>query len=164
MTLVSAFLSVSSRQLFRSAIYLLFSLIGVAGIYFWMDFQFIAAAQIIVYVGGIVVLIIFSVFLTQQSGEKLPKPNGRRILFSLLSTLFGVTLVLQMLLHYDFIGMRNNALYDAVSIPPSVSNIGEQLLSVEKYGYSLPFEAVSILLLSAMVGCIVIAMRKNKTI
>ena len=73
LTLVSGLLSVTTRQIFRAAIYLLFSLIGVAGIYFWLDYQFIAAVQIVVYVGGIVVLIIFSIFLTQQAGEKMQK-------------------------------------------------------------------------------------------
>lgn len=163
MTLASAFLSVSSRQLFRSAIYLLFSLIGVAGIYFWMDYQFIAAVQTIVYVGGIVVLIIFSVFLTQQSGEKLPVPDGRRIFFSVLSVILGAALVLVLILQYDFAGMRNVETASAIAMEPSVSNIGEQLLSIDKYGYSLPFEVVSVLLLAAMIGCIVIALRKNQT-
>ena len=64
LTLVCGVLSVSTRQIFRAAIYLLFSLIGIAGIYFWLDYQFVAAVQIVVYVGGIVVLIIFSIFLT----------------------------------------------------------------------------------------------------
>ena len=72
LTLVCGLLSVTSRQIFRSAIYLLFSLIGIAGIYFWMNYKFIAAVQIVVYVGGIVVLIIFSIFLTQQAGENYP--------------------------------------------------------------------------------------------
>ena len=69
---VFALLSVTTRQIFRAAIYLLFTLIGIAGIYFWLQYEFIAAVQIIVYVGGIVVLIIFSIFLTQQTGEQLP--------------------------------------------------------------------------------------------
>jgi NADH-ubiquinone/plastoquinone oxidoreductase chain 6. len=62
LTLVSGVLAVTTRHIFRAAIYLLFALIGVAGIYFWLNYQFIAAVQIVVYVGGIVVLIIFSVF------------------------------------------------------------------------------------------------------
>ena len=70
---VFALLSVTTRQIFRAAIYLLFTLIGIAGIYFWLQYEFIAAVQIVVYVGGIVVLIIFSIFLTQQTGEQLPK-------------------------------------------------------------------------------------------
>jgi NADH:ubiquinone oxidoreductase subunit 6 (subunit J) len=59
MIIVSAIASVTTRQIFRSAIFLLFSLTGIAGIYFWLDYQFVAAVQIVVYVGGIVVLIIF---------------------------------------------------------------------------------------------------------
>jgi NADH-quinone oxidoreductase subunit J len=57
------------RQIFRAAIYLLFSLIGIAGIYFWLNYQFIAAVQIVVYVGGIVVLIIFPSFLPSRPGK-----------------------------------------------------------------------------------------------
>ena len=59
---VFALLSVTTRHIFRAAIYLLFTLIGIAGIYFWLQYEFIAAVQIVVYVGGIVVLIIFSIF------------------------------------------------------------------------------------------------------
>ena len=65
---VFALLSVTTRQIFRAAIYLLFTLIGIAGIYFWLQYEFIAAVQIVVYVGGIVVRISFSIFLTQQAG------------------------------------------------------------------------------------------------
>ena len=77
-TLLSAVLAVSTRQIFRAAIFLLFTLIGVAGLYFWMQYEFIAAVQIVVYVGGITVLIIFSIFLTQQAGELLPKQTFSR--------------------------------------------------------------------------------------
>ena len=81
--LISAFilgtgiLSVTSRKIFRSAIWLLFSLVGIAALYFWMQLEFIAAVQIIVYVGGIVVLIIFSIFLTQKSGEQIDRKSTR---------------------------------------------------------------------------------------
>ena len=47
-TLLSAVLAVSTRQIFRAAIFLLFTLIGVAGLYFWMQYEFIAAVQIVV--------------------------------------------------------------------------------------------------------------------
>src|ERR1044071_2808950 len=84
LTLVSGVLAVTTRQIFRSAIFLLFSLIGIAGLYFWMQYDFIAAVQIVVYVGGIVVLIIFSIFLTQQAGEKMaPQKVGRKIFSAL---------------------------------------------------------------------------------
>ena len=66
-------MAVTVRKIFRAAIWLLSSLVGIAGLYFWMQVEFIAAVQIVVYVGGIVVLIIFSIFLTQQSGTELPR-------------------------------------------------------------------------------------------
>ena len=85
----TAMLAVTTRKIFRSAIWLLFSLIGVAGLYFWLQVEFIAAVQIIVYVGGIVVLIIFSIFLTQQSGKEMPKPPVLRSIVSMPCSLFG---------------------------------------------------------------------------
>ena len=93
LTLVNALLAVTTRLIFRAAIYLLFSLIGVAGIYFWLQYEFIAAVQIVVYVGGIVVLIIFSIFLTQQAGEKLPEQKLGRKLFSALAAFCGLLIV-----------------------------------------------------------------------
>ncbi len=65
--LITGILAVTTRKIFRSSVWLLFCLVGVAALYFWMNVNFIAAVQIIVYVGGIVVLIIFSIFLTQQA-------------------------------------------------------------------------------------------------
>ena len=153
MAIVSAILSVTSRQIFRSAIYLLFTLIGIAGLYFWMDYQFIAAVQIVVYVGGIAVLIIFSIFLTQQSGEKLPEVPVSRMLAGGLAAVLGLALVLWLIYGYGFVSAADT------SASPSVAQIGEKMLDVN--GYALPFEVVSILLLAAMIGCIVIAMRKK---
>jgi NADH-quinone oxidoreductase subunit J len=158
LTLVSGLLAVTSRQIFRSAIYLLFSLIGIAGLYFWMEYEFIAAVQIVVYVGGIVVLIIFSIFLTQQAGEKLPQQKTWRKIFAALAAFCGIGLILVQLYQYEFIGSNEAA------TAPTVVNIGNQMLGTDVGGYALPFEVVSILLLAALVGCIVIALRtKTKT-
>ncbi len=71
-------LAVTTRKIFRAAIWLLFSLIGIAALFFWMQLDFIAAVQIIVYVGGIVVLIIFSIFLTQKAGNEMSAPVRNR--------------------------------------------------------------------------------------
>jgi NADH-quinone oxidoreductase subunit J len=153
LTLVSGLLSVTTRQIFRAAIYLLFSLIGIAGIYFWLQFEFIAAVQIVVYVGGIVVLIIFSIFLTQQAGEKLPKQRIGRKIFSALAAFCGFALTLVQVYQHTF--------YESPEEPlsPTVLNIGKKMLSVNEGGYALPFEVISMLLLAALVGCIVIAMK-----
>ncbi len=64
--IVFAIASVTSRKMLRSVIYLLFVLIGIAGIYFLIDYNFLAAIQLTVYAGGIIVLIIFSVLLVHH--------------------------------------------------------------------------------------------------
>lgn len=155
LTLVSGLLAVTSRQIFRSAIYLLFSLIGIAGLYFWLQYEFIAAVQIVVYVGGIVVLIIFSIFLTQKTGEKMPQQKMGRQLFAALAAFCGLALILVQLYQYKFIGSTETA------VEPTVVNIGTQMLGTEVGGYALPFEVVSMLLLAALIGCIVIAAPSN---
>jgi NADH-quinone oxidoreductase subunit J len=155
MTLVSAFLSVSSRQLFRSAVFLLFSLIGIAGIYFWLQYEFVAAVQIVVYAGGIAVLIIFSIFLTHKSSEKLPKQNPTRLMFSALAVLAGFGLTMLQVFNYNFTGTKEAA------VEATVLAIGTRMLGMGKEGFALPFEVVSMLLLAAMIGCIVIAMRSK---
>ena len=146
-------LAVTTMKIFRSAIWLLISLVGIAALYFWMQVEFIAAVQIIVYVGGIVVLIIFSIFLTQQSGKEMLSPSKRRMLFSALATLFGFGLSYNLISN---IGFTETASKPFV-VP--VSEIGMQMLSTSDHGYVLPFEVVSMLLLSAMIGCIVIAIK-----
>ena len=159
LTLVSGVLAVTTRMIFRAAIYLLFSLIGIAGIYFWLQYEFIAAVQIVVYVGGIVVLIIFSIFLTQQAGEELPKQKLGRQLFSALAAFCGLALVmLPLLAQHQFVATGNPA------IEPNVTNIGNQMLGVDAHGYALPFEVVSMLLLAALIGCIVIALKTKPEI
>ena len=151
----SGILAVTTRQIFRAAIYLLFSLIGIAGLFFWMQYDFIAAVQIVVYVGGIVVLIIFSIFLTQQAGELLPKQKLGRQLFAALASFCGLALVMLQLAQHAFVETGNKA------IEPTVANIGNQMLGVDEGGYSLPFEVVSMLLLAALIGCIVIALKSK---
>ena len=151
--LITGLFALTARKIFRSAIWLLFSLIGVAGLYFWMDVQFIAAVQIIVYVGGIVVLIIFSIFLTQKAGDEMPQPLRSRTVFSILSVLLGFTLVYSLIYQYNFTARSAGALQ------VNVADIGNQMLSTTEHGYVLPFEVVSMLLLASMIGCIVIAIK-----
>ncbi len=155
MTLGCGVLSVSTRQIFRAAIYLLFSLIGVAGIYFWLNYQFIAAVQIVVYVGGIVVLIIFSIFLTQQAGEKLAKQKLGRKIFSALAVFCAFGLSMLQIYEHTFIETSDEP------VTTAVKDIGQRMLNTGNGGYALPFEVVSMLLLAAMIGCIVIALRSK---
>src|SRR5580698_9652146 len=125
-------MAVTSRKIFRSAVFLLFSLIGIAGMYFLLDYEFIAAVQIIVYVGGIVVLIIFSIFLTHGSGEDMKKPVFGRAVFSGLAAAFGCMLTVFYISQQTFVvtGMQVTE--------PSAANIGAQMLSTTEHGYILP--------------------------
>lgn len=152
--LAAAVASVTTTKIFRAAIWLLFSLIGIAALYFWMQVEFIAAVQIVVYVGGIVVLIIFSIFLTQQSGNEMPKPSLKRTIFSMLAATLGIAFTYNLINQYGF---------TATPLKPFVVNvedIGMAMLSTTEHGFVLPFEVVSMLLLAAMIGCIVIAMKQ----
>lgn len=151
-------LAVTTRKIFRASIWLLFSLIGIAALYFWMQLEFLAAVQIIVYVGGIVVLIIFSIFLTIKSGEEMPKPILTRSIFSALAVIFGAAFMFRMISQYPF---KANSTTPFVL---RVSDVGTQMLDTKNYGYLLPFELISMLLLAAMIGCIVIALKQKETV
>ena len=153
MILICGFLAVTSGKIFRAAIYLLFSLIGIAGLFFFLENDFIAAVQIVVYVGGIVVLIIFSIFLTHKSAEQMPLPSLKRKIAGLSAVIIGFGLTHFLIYHNNFIPTTNAA------IQPSVSNIGAQMLDTQHHGFVLPFEVVSMLLLAAMIGAIVIAIK-----
>ena len=153
LTLVCGLLAVTTRMIFRAAIFLLFSLIGIAGIYFWLAYEFIAAVQIVVYAGGITVLIIFSIFLTQQAGDKLPAQKFGRTLFSALAAFCGFAVVMLQVYNQEFYETTEAA------ANVTVADIGRKMLSTAGDGYALPFEIISILLLAAMVGCIVIALK-----
>jgi NADH-quinone oxidoreductase subunit J len=147
-------MAVTSTKIFRAAVFLLFSLLGVAGVYFFLDNNFIAAVQIVVYVGGIIVLIIFSIFLTQASGSNMPKPKVGRAFFSALSVLIGLLLTLLFISEQKFTSTINPVMQ------AEVKDIGRQMLSTTEHGFVLPFEVVSILLLASMIGCIVIAIKR----
>ena len=149
-------LTVLTHKIFRAAVFLLLTLIGIAGIYILMEMQFIAALQIVVYVGGIVVLIIFSIFLTSSGKEKVNPRNFYRVLSAVV--LAGSGLVFSIFVVFNHIYTPAGI----APIDPSVRNIGLQLLSYKDFGYVFPFEVVSILLLAALIGSIVIAMKSKK--
>lgn len=149
-------LTVFSRMIFRSAVYLLFTMVSIAGIYFLMNMEFVAGLQILIYVGGIVVLIIFSIFLTHQSGKKLPPAKRKNAIIGGILALAGLIFTSTILLQHAFTPATQAA------VDSSVKNIGVQMLDYQKYGYALPFEVISFLLLASLVGSIAIAMKDKK--
>ena len=149
--LLFSILTVTSRQILRAAIYLLFTLIGTAGLYFLFNYNFLAAVQITVYIGGIVVLIIFSVLLTSNINEKLKSAGLTKSIFNAVATIAGAILCISVISGYTFIASKKPEIHTTIEV------IGMKMLSYDRYGYVLPFEVISILLLAAMIGAIIIA-------
>ena len=154
--IVFSVLTVTTRQILRSATYLLFVLFATAIIYFQMDYPFLGAVQIAVYAGGIVVLFVFAILLTHQPGKDAQRIDSTRRILGAVAALLGVAACGFGLFSYaNFCGRQ---LAEAHSW--SIEEIGKFLLSTDKFGYLLPFEAVSVLLLACIIGGVVIARRR----
>ena len=152
--LVFSILTVTTNKILRAAVYLLFTLFATSAFYFMVEYNFLAAVQLTLYAGGIVVLIIFSILLTHQINLDLKKISTIKIISSALAVLFGVFLVGDIIYNHTFISTSLEI------SETSVNAIGRQLLSYEKGGYILPFEVISILLLASMIGAIIIVKKK----
>ncbi len=152
--IVFAIASVISRKMLRSVIYLLFVLAGIAGIYFLIDYNFLAAIQLTIYAGGIIVLIIFSVLLVHHIELELAIPKISKQIITVLGCLIGLGVFLVTIYGHEFNVIENNN-------TTTTAEIGTLLLSYETGGFILPFEVVSVLLLAAMIGAIVIAKGKK---
>ncbi|WP_018666295.1 NADH-quinone oxidoreductase subunit J family protein [Bacteroides gallinarum] len=152
---VFSIMTVTTNRMVRSATYLLFVLFGTAGIYFLLGYTFLGSVQIMVYAGGIVVLYVFAVLLTSGEGDRAEKLKRSKLLAGLGTTVGGAVIVLFITLKHKFL-----AATDITPIEVDIKTIGNQMLSGDKYGYLLPFEAVSILLLACIVGGLLIARKR----
>lgn len=149
-------LSVTSRRILRAAVYLLFVLVATSGLYFMLKYEFMAAVQLTLYAGGIVVLIIFSILLTHHISHRFNRPALGNLLMGLGTAVVGSAVVLATVFTHPFKASTQE-------LPVDMSVIGNQLLSTGKNGYVLPFELISILLLAAMIAAIIVAKKeKNK--
>lgn len=153
--IVMSILTVTTQRIVRSATFLLFTLFGTAGIYFLLGYTFLGSVQIMVYAGGIVVLYVFSIFLTSGEGDRVEKVKRSKFFAGLLTTIVGAVIVLCIMLKHKF--LQTN---DLTPVEVNFHDIGTALLSSDKYGYILPFEAVSILLLACIIGGIMIARKR----
>jgi len=144
-------LTVTSRKILRAAVYLLFVLVSTSGLYFMLNYQFLAGVQLTLYAGGIVVLIIFSILLTSHINQKFEPVGWKKSLFSAIASIAGIILAITTILDFRFGATREAAL------EVNMHSIGRNLLSLDYNGYILPFEVISILLIAAMVAAIVIA-------
>ncbi|MDD2284502.1 MAG: NADH-quinone oxidoreductase subunit J [Paludibacter sp.] len=152
---VFSIMAVNSRRLIRSATYLLFVLLATAGLYLLLDYHYLFAVQVAVYAGGIMVLFIFAILLTQKPGKNIrPEPLLQRVMAILLSS---AGLIFCGIIIYQSVN-RVYHYVEKVEIP--VKEIGSTLMGTGKYEYILPFEAISIMLLACIVGAIMIARKR----
>ncbi len=142
LTIVSGSIVVLSNNLIYSAVSLLFTLLGIAGLYVFLWADFIAITQILIYVGGILVLIIFGIMLTHRITDvTLSQSSNQQILGG------GIVLVIFLGLSYMILNtpwLQNSA----VEPQETIKQIGNLLM----IDYLLPFEVASILLLAALIG------------
>ena len=148
-------LAVTTGKILRAATYLLFVLLGTGAIYGILGYTFLSAVQLMVYAGGIVVLYVFSILLTSGEGDRAEKAKRSKVLAGLFTMIAGLAIILFITLKHDFMQTANLAPQEI-----SIHAIGNALLSSDKYGYVLPFEAVSILLLAWISGGIMIARKR----
>ena len=151
-TVGSGFVVVFSRNIMYAGFSLLFTFFGVAGIYVLLKADFLAVTQVLIYVGGILVLILFGVMLTSRVVSVDIKTGT-------LQTIPAAVLVA--VVAGSLCGVFYST-WGIVQAPPSetvttTSIIGEMLLT----GYLLPFEVASVVLLVALVGSAMIARRKH---
>lgn len=151
-TLGGAIGVVTNRNLFRGAVWLMVSLFGVAGLFVLLSAEFLAAVQILVYIGAIAILFTFAVMLTRSLTQLRDRFNRLWANIAAASALF-VLLVVGVI--WPVWG-ANAALHQPISdTVASTTDLGVDLVAGN--GFVLPFEVASVLLTAAMIGAIVIA-------
>ena len=144
---ISALLMVSARNVFHSALWLALCLFGVAAIFVLLNAYFLAGIQLLLYVGAVVVLALFVINLTKAiTGKEQKQVNAQVIPAILVSMLTGVLILLAVLKTDWSTRMAQNVAED------KTATIGRLLLT----DFVVPFEVVSVLLLAALIGAIVI--------
>jgi NADH-quinone oxidoreductase subunit J len=152
-TVVSAFVVVFSKNILYAAFALLFTFFGVAGLYVLLQADFLAVAQILIYVGGILVLLLFGVMLTNKVVSVDMKTKSMQTIPALLVTiLLGGTIAGLFMYTWRGAGMP------APDMPTTAVAIGNLLMT----SYLLPFEVASVVLLIALIGAAMTARRNRK--
>jgi NADH:ubiquinone oxidoreductase subunit 6 (subunit J) len=166
--LASALFVAASKNLVRSVFMFFVTLLALAGLYVLALADFIAITQIVIYLGGILVLILFAFMLSgREALENLGQQNNRFISISkvpalLLAVLFFIVMVnILFKANVDHLFWVQKAITSKITITPAesmVNNIGINLMT----RYLLPFEAMSILLMMALVGAAHLSRKEKK--
>ena len=147
---VSALLCITQRNIIASAMWLVSTMFSLAAIYVLLNAQFIAAIQVLVYAGAVMVLFLFVIMLLDLKVEERRGFKGWRRKVSLVAGVFSVGV----LLHFIFRSFHQSTLHrDVGAIEGATAPLGQLLFTQ----YLLPFEIVSVLLLVAMIGVILLS-------
>ena len=138
---------VLGKSIVRAAVALIFGFCGMAALYLLLDAEFLAAVQVLIYVGGITILLLFAIMLTSRIGSKTARVINDQVVLSAIAAIG----LLVGLIYASTSGIAQIA--GPPRLPETTPFLGRALLTT----YALPFEAVSILLLAAMVGAIILA-------
>jgi NADH-quinone oxidoreductase subunit J len=141
-----------SQNLLRSAFALFFVLFGIAGYYVLLGGDFIAVVQILVYAGGVNVLLIFGTMLTTDVSD----PESSNLSFQGVLTIIVATVFF--FLVFGILSSANWAVMSPGEMEPTTRKLGMLLLKE----YVLPFEVISFLLLSALIGALVLVIRGDQ--
>ena len=154
LTVGSALLVVTVRNIVHAAFSLMVTLFGVAGLYVFLQADFLAATQVIVYVGGILVLILFGVMMTSGRLEMGIHIERGQLLLGGVVALALLMLLLTVIANTP---VWKNLTDDGTELPPTTERIGELILNGP---FLLPFEVVSVLLLVALIGAALISRKE----
>lgn len=143
----AAFCVVTVRNIFHSALCLVLAFFALSGLYILLEAEFVAAAQVLIYVGAITILILFGIMLTHRLADKGVRQASEGRFISLIVVLVLVSLISVVLRATRF------PIHSEEVTHPAIPYLGKVLLTT----YLWPFEVVSVLLLVALIGAIVIA-------
>jgi NADH-quinone oxidoreductase subunit J len=155
-TIVSAIVVVTDRNLFRAAIALMASFLGVAGLYILLEAGFLAVAQLLVYIGAISILVIFAIMMTRRLMQTVESPFNSQPIWGLAAAILAFILLAVVALRtWPTSKYPAPAEVSGVVIEAGVKQLGALLVSPE--AYVIPFEVASVLLLAALVGAVFLA-------
>ncbi len=154
LAIASGIVTISTKNPITSAISLVFHFFMLVGLYLTLQAQFVAAIQVLVYAGAIMVLVVFVIMLLNVGDEQ--KLKDKMSFKSILAICFAIIMGVQFFIIFNVVKTTNIKLADHASEMGSVQMIGKELFT----NYIFPFEAISLLLLTAIVGAVVISKRK----
>ena len=160
---VSSVLAITSSKMMHIAMYLLFVLASTAGLYFLLDYHFLGVVQLSVYAGGVLILFIFAIFLTNTKGERSEIHGVKRIIPAVLASLLGIGVITFAVMKHTFLYVdkaTSSVVTTAADTEIDMKVIGNALMGTEKYQYLMPFEVLSVLLLACIIGGILIARKR----